>query len=155
MTTLPEPELHLPAAPSEADRAEAARLLAAIDEIPTAHRDTSPLPQYGPTPPVPQPGRPPMSQKAVDASGVMLAGSVASVPLGGMTCLVLYTLDQVDPVSLAIGATAPVALVLALARLLRGARPEPEVHQHYTGPVTQHTTRTETRGVWAKTINRT
>lgn len=124
---------------------------------PTAYRDNSPVPQYGTAPPVPQPGRPPMSQKAVDISGVMLAGSVASVPVGGMTCLVLYTLDQVDPISLTIGACAPVALVLAIGALLkrvRGVLPD-EIHQHYTGPVyqDQRNVHSSTRGVWAKTNN--
>jgi hypothetical protein len=98
-----------------------------------------------------------MSQKAVDVSSVMLAGSVASVPLGGMTCLVLYTLNQVDPVSLTIGASAPVALVLAISALLRRARgvlPD-EHHHHYDGPVyqDQRNVHTRTSGVWAKTTN--
>ena len=123
---------------------------------PTSFRDETPVPQYGTAPPVPQPGRPPMSQRATDISGVMLAGSVASVPLGGMTCLVLYTLDQVDPVSLTIGASAPVALVLAIGALLRRAKgvlPE-EHHHHYSGDVyEQHTTATS-KSIWNKNINK-
>ena len=123
----------------------------------TFHRDDTPVPTIGDTPPVAQPGRPPMSQRATDISGVMLAGSVASVPLGGMTCLVLYTLNQVDPVSLTIGASAPVALVLAASVLLRRAKgvlPD-EHHHHYNGPVhqDQRNVRTKTSGVWAKTNN--
>lgn len=124
---------------------------------PTSYRDHTPVPQYGPTPPVAQPGRPPMSQRATDISGVMLAGSVASVPVGGMTCLVLYTLDQVSPVSLAIGATAPVALILAIGALLRRAKgvlPD-EHHHHYTGPVyqDQRNVQSSSRGVWVKNTN--
>jgi len=44
--------------------------------------------------------------------------------------------------------------ILAIARLLRGAQPAPDIHHHYNGPVHQQTTHTETRGVWAKTTNR-
>ncbi|MFB7953403.1 hypothetical protein [Streptomyces sp. NPDC056045] len=127
---------------------------------PTAFHDTTPLPAYGPTPPVPQPGRPPMSQRATDASALMLSGSVAALSTGGATSLVLYTLGQVDPVTLAIGAAGPVALVLAAASLLRSAArakadAHTEHHHHYTGPVhqDQRTARTTTRGVWAKTTN--
>ncbi|MFF8694972.1 hypothetical protein ACF08W_22510 [Streptomyces sp. NPDC015144] len=128
--------------------------------ITTAFHDPTPLPAYGPTPPVPQPGRPPMSQKATDASALMLSGSVAALSTGGATSLVLYTLGQVDPVTLALGAAGPVALVLAAGSLLRSlgrarADTHTEHHHHYTGPVTQdhHTTHTTTRGLWAKTTN--
>lgn len=128
-----------------------------ITDFVTSWRDTTPLPQYGTTPPVAQPGRPPMSQRATDISGIMLAGSIASVPLGGMTCLVLYTLDQVDPVSLTIGASAPVALILAIAALLRRAKgvlPE-EHHHHYSGPVyqDQRNVQNKNSGVWVKNTN--
>jgi hypothetical protein len=160
MSVLPEPKPDAPAA-GQADRdsvinERADKMMAAISEIAsTSYRNTTPVPQYGTAPPVAQPGRPPMSQRATDVSGVMLASSVASVPLGGMTCLVLYTLDQVDPVSLAIGASAPVAFVLAISMLLKRARgvlPE-EHHHHYNAPVDQRTTHSSTRGVWAKTNN--
>ncbi|WP_369274502.1 hypothetical protein AB5J55_35295 [Streptomyces sp. R11] len=124
---------------------------------PTAYRDLAPVPQYGTAPPVAQPGRPPMSQRATDISGVMLAASVASVPLGGMTCLVLYTLDQVNPISLTIGASAPVALVLAIAALLRRAKGVlPEEHHHnYSGPVYQDQRNVQNKnvGAWVKNTN--
>ncbi|MFJ2794627.1 MULTISPECIES: hypothetical protein [unclassified Streptomyces] len=139
--------------------AEAARIITDA-YAPTAHRDTTPLPAYGPTPPVAQPGRPPMSQRATDASALMLSGSVAALSVGGATSLVLYTLGQVDPVTLATGAAGPVALVLAAGSLLRSlgrakADAHTEHHHHYTGPVTQdhHTTHTTTLGMWAKTTN--
>ncbi|MET9916242.1 hypothetical protein ABZZ04_04040 [Streptomyces sp. NPDC006435] len=133
-----------------------------IDEAytPTSHRDDSPLPAYGPTPPVAQPGRPPMSQGATDASALLLTGSVASLSVGGATSLVLYTLGQVDPVTLTVGAAGPVALVLAAGSLLRAAAraradAHTEHHHHYTGPVHQdhRSTHTTTRGVWARTTN--
>ncbi|MGW1226095.1 hypothetical protein [Streptomyces sp. NPDC002530] len=127
---------------------------------PTAFHDTTPLPTHGPTPPVAQPGRPPMSQRATDASALMLTGSVAALSLGGATSLVLYTLGQVDPVTLAVGAAGPVALILAAGSLLRSAgrakaAAHTEHHHHYTGAVTQdhRTTHTTTRGVWTKTIS--
>ncbi|MER5357548.1 hypothetical protein [Streptomyces sp. NPDC002785] len=127
---------------------------------PTSHRDDSPLPAYGPTPPIAQPGRPPMSQKATDASALMLTGSVAALSVGGATSLVLYTLGQVDPVTLAVGAAGPVTLVLAAGSLLRSlgrakADAHTEHHHHYKGPVHQdhRTSRTTIRGVWAKTTN--
>lgn len=156
MTTLPEPELRPlegPTVPTAADREEASRLLAALDEVPTAYRDTSPPPRYGPTPPVPQPGRPPMSSKAVDDTARMLGASAVIATTGGATAAVLWASSLADPVVVALVAGAPTVLVLALAKLMRGARPEPEVHHHYTGPVTQTTTHTETRGVWARTTN--
>lgn len=144
---MPEPATPM----SEEAAKEAARL------IETAFRDDTPIPAVGPTPPVPQPGRPPMSQKATDASMVMLAAGVASVPIGGSVSLVLYTLGHVDPTALAIGAAAPVALILAIGGLLRRARgvlPE-EHHHHYTGPVyqDQRTQTSSTRGLIARTNN--
>lgn len=139
------------------DQEAAAEARRIITDFATSWRDNTPIPTRGTAPPVAQPGRPPMSQRATDISGVMLAGSVASVPLGGMTCLVLYTLDQVDPVSLTIGASAPVALILAIGALLRRAKgvlPE-EHHHHYSGPVHQDQRQTHTKnsGVWVKNTN--
>jgi hypothetical protein len=124
---------------------------------PTSFRDTTPTPRYGNAAPIAQPGRPPMSQKAVDVSSIMLAGSVASVPFGGITCLVLYMLDQVNPVSLTVGASAPVAFVLAISVLLRRAKgvlPD-EHHHHYTGPVyqDQRNVKNKNTGVWVKNTN--
>lgn len=139
--------------------AQAADLIAAVEAAyatPTSYRDDSPLPAFGHTPPVAQPGRPPMSQRATDASTVMLAAGVASLPIGGSVSLVLYTLGQVDPVNLAIGAAAPVALVLAAGGLLRRlAGVRTEHHHHYDGATVQQDYReTHTKGVWARTDNR-
>ncbi|MEV5658154.1 hypothetical protein [Streptomyces sp. NPDC052291] len=159
-----QPPASRPLTPAEADL-HARRLIheayAPAYETPTAHRDDTPLPAYGPTPPVAQPGRAPMSQKATDVSALMLTGSVAALSLGGATSLVLYTLGQVDPVALAVGAGGPVALILAVGSLLRSAGrakadAHTEHHHHYKGPVhqDQRTTRTTNRGLWTKTINR-
>ena len=143
-------------------RQQAEAILAELDDIAaTAYRDPSPLPATGDTPPVPQPGRPPMSQKATDASILMLAVGAASLSVGAATSLVLYTLGHVDPAALAIGAAAPVALVLAIGALIRTATRglqgiHTTTHHHYNGPVSQqhHTVSTQTRGLFAKTINK-
>lgn len=139
-------------------------LINAVEEAlaaPTAYRDPTPTPTIGEALPVPQPGRPPMSQKATDASMLMLAAGAASLPIGGMTSLVLYTLGNVDPTALAIGAAAPVALVLAVGALIRAAGRGmqgigAEHHHYYNGPVQQksHNVTTQTRGLFAKTINK-
>ena len=138
---------------------EARRIIAEayrpVSETPTAYRDDAPLPARGSTPPVAQPGRPPMSQGATDASVVMLAGG-ATVSMIGLTAAVLmYVSQYADPVVCGLVFGAPTALVLALARLAKRAKPAPDVHQHYTGPVyqDQRNVHTTTRGVWAKTTN--
>jgi len=141
-------------------RRNAHQLMAAINEISmeraTAYRDDSPLPAVGPTPPVPQPGQPPMSQWAVDASGVMKGLAVASLPIGGG----LWLAGQVDPLALAIIGGVPIAGFLALARLVSKiktvveAAPAP-THNHYYGSVTQdsRSITSATRGVIANTRN--
>lgn len=151
-------------APKPSNRDQATQLIEAVNEAltpPTSYRDTSLLPAVGNAVPVPQPGRPPMSQKATDASMLMLAAGAASLPIGGATSLVLYTLGHVDPTALAIGAAAPVALVLAVGSLVRAASRGmqgigAEHHHHYAGPVHQEhrTVSTQTRGLFAKTINK-
>jgi hypothetical protein len=154
MHQLPEPPA-APAAgqttPTEADRIEAARL------IETAFRDDTPLPRHGSAAPVPQPGRPPMSQRAVDASTVMLSASVATLPPGAIAVGVMLASGYADPVVIGMICTAPAVLavpIFAIARALRGARPEPEVHQHYYGNVTHQTTHSSNTGLWARTDNR-
>ncbi|WP_432137636.1 hypothetical protein [Streptomyces sp. bgisy154] len=150
--------MHTETTPALTDDQAAVEARRIIADFATSYRDPAPLPAYGPTPPVPQPGRPPMSSKAVDTSVVMLAAGAASVPIGGSVSLVLYTLGHVDPTQLAIGAAAPVALILAIGGLLRRARGVlPEEHHHtYSGPVyqDQRTQQTKTSGLWARTDNR-
>ncbi|MDT9686396.1 hypothetical protein RND61_30640 [Streptomyces sp. TRM76323] len=143
---------------SESEAEARARQLIDSAYRPTSYRDSAPVPSYGPTPPVAQPGRPPMSQRATDISGLMLAAGAASLPLGGSAALVLYALGQVDPATLAVGATAPVALVLAVGSLIRSAgRAKADAaltthHHHYTGTVRQETTTVSstTRGLFAR-----
>jgi cytochrome c biogenesis protein CcdA len=101
-----------------------------------------------------------MSQKATDASVLILSAGAASVPIGGMTALIVYALGNANPVSLAIGAGAPAALaipILALAALVKRAKQTvPDVHHHhYNGTVVQDQRQlnTSTRGIWASTRN--
>ncbi|MEU6279553.1 hypothetical protein [Streptomyces sp. NPDC047028] len=122
-------------------------------ETPTAYRDDTPVPAHGSMPPVAQPGRPPMSQGATDASVVMLAGG-ATVSMIGLTAAVLmYVSQYADPVVCGLVFGAPTTLVLALAKLAKRAKPAPDIHQHYTGPVRQEHTTTHTRALIARTHN--
>ncbi|MFF0014566.1 hypothetical protein [Streptomyces sp. NPDC005374] len=142
--------------------AEAARIIAdayrPAPAVPTSYRDTSPLPAHGDTPPVTQPGVPPMSQRAVDASRLMLTAGLATVPPGLIAIGVLIASRQADPTVIGMICAAPAAVavpVLALARLFhRVAEAAPdEHHHHYTGPVRQEHTTTHTRAVFARTHN--
>lgn len=121
---------------------QAQMLIAAVEQAllaPTSYRDDSPLPTVGTAPPVPQPGRPPMSQGATDASVLMLTGSVLTVAVGGASSLVMLASGYADPVVCAIVFGAPAAAALAIGRLLgraKGVLPD-EHHHHYNGPVHQ------------------
>ncbi|MGJ5898469.1 hypothetical protein ACSCBZ_41970 [Streptomyces niveiscabiei] len=148
----------------DAAAAEAARIIAdayrPTPTLPTAYRDTSPLPAHGNTPPVPQPGIPPMSQRAVDASRLILTTGLATVPPGLIAIGILIASRQADPTVIGMICAAPAVIavpVLALARLFTRAREAtPDTHHHhYQGPVhqDQRTTHTRTTGMWAKTNN--
>lgn len=145
---------------------QAQRLIAAVNEAmtaPTRYRDETPVPAIGTALPVPQPGRTPMSQRATDASVLMLSAGAASLPFGGMTALIIYALGNANPVALAIGAGAPIGLaipILALSALVKRTKETvqaapPVIHQHYTGTVVQdqRQVNTTTRGIIANTRN--
>ncbi|WP_030812220.1 hypothetical protein [Streptomyces sp. NRRL S-337] len=134
--------------------AEARRIIADAYR-PTAYRDDTPIPAHGDTPPVAQPGRPPMSQGATDASVLMLAGGTATAMVGGTAAVLMYVSQFADPVACGLVFGAPTALVLALARLAKRAKPDPDIHHHYQGPVYQdrRTVHSRTTGMWAKTNN--
>ncbi|MCF3129854.1 hypothetical protein [Streptomyces olivochromogenes] len=140
---------------SEAQAEAEARRIIADAYRPTAYRDDTPVPAHGDTPPVVQPGRPPMSQGATDASVLMLAGGAATAMVGGTAAALMYVSQFADPVVCGLAFGAPTALVLALARLAKRAKPAPDVHHHYQGPVHQdrRTVHSRTTGVWAKTNN--
>lgn len=123
---------------------------------PTSFRDTSPVPVVGTAPPVAQPGRPPMSQAATDASALMLSGSALTIAVGGTGSLVMLASGYADPVVCAIVFGAPAALVLALARLVRRAKDAmpAEHHHHYSGPVYQQNQTVTNQNRWlGKTTN--
>ncbi|MFD0253704.1 hypothetical protein ACFVGX_22620 [Streptomyces sp. NPDC127113] len=145
--------------------AEAIRLIAEgySDNAPVAtrYKDPTPPPAIGYAPPVQQDGRAPMSQRATDISGIMLATGIASVPISGGISLVMWTVGQVNPVVVGIVCVAPVAFLGALSRVFKSAKAvvaaaPPTIHQHYEGTVIQDNTEvtTHTRGVIARTDNR-
>ncbi|MFI2757405.1 hypothetical protein ACH5A3_00795 [Streptomyces echinatus] len=150
--TSPRPALPDAVMSDDEAAAEARRIIADAYQ-PTAYRDTTPVPAHGHTPPVTQPGRPPMSQSATDASVLMLTSGATTAMVGGTAAVLMYVSQYADPLVCGLVFGAPTALVLALARLAKRARPAPDIHQHYEGPVyqEQHHTHTTTRGVWAKT----
>ncbi|MCQ1575414.1 hypothetical protein [Streptomyces parvus] len=151
------PEQPVAGQPDPTIQQNAARFLAAINDIEkaTSYRDPTTLPTVGPTPPVPQPGQPPMSQWATDVSGVLKAVSVASLPVGGA----LWIVGQVEPLTLAIILGSPAVAALAVARLVAKIKDANQatqpVVQNYYGNV-HHDTRnvtSTTRGVIANTRN--
>ncbi|MFF7332725.1 hypothetical protein [Streptomyces sp. NPDC008150] len=137
-----------PMTPADAD-AEARRIIAdayrPAPEQATAYRDDTPAPEFGSAPPVMQPGRPPMSQGATDASVLMLAGGTATTMVGGTSAVLMYVSQYADPIVCGLVFGAPIALVLALARLARHAKPDPDVNHHYAGPVSQTNTTAHVR----------
>ncbi|MFF3958833.1 hypothetical protein ACFYY1_37360 [Streptomyces sp. NPDC001890] len=145
--------------------AEAIRLIAEgySDNAPVAtfYKDVTPLPTTGYAPPVQQAGRAPMSQRATDISGIMLAAGLASVPISGGISLVLWTAGQIDPVVVGIICVTPVAFLGALSRVFKNAKAAveaapPVINEHYEGTVVQDRTEitTHNRGVIARTNNR-
>lgn len=158
--------------PSQHDRAtpanaaieeQASQLLAAMNAIAepvVVYRDDTPVPAIGTASPVPQPGRPPMSQKAVDASTLMLSAGAASLPVGAVTIGIMLASGHADPIVIAVICAAPTVLVLALARLMKRAKETvqaapAEHHHHYGAPVRQEfrSVRNETRGFGRSTTN--
>ena len=144
----------------------AAEIAAAVDAVyehPTAYRDPTPLPAVGINPPVPQPGRPPMSSKATDDSVRMISAGFLTLCAGGAVSGILHFSGHADPAVIGMMAAVPAGIavpVLALSHLVKRAKQAAEAlpaeqHHPYNGPVTQHhrTTNTTTRGVWATTRN--
>lgn len=170
MNRLPDPQQPTFQAGQPAINDQAALFLADVEDAfrtPTFHRDTSEVPTIGNTPPVAQPGRAPMSQRAVDLNTTILTSSVLATALGGAATGVLWASGQADASVIAwvcgCVVAVPVALtlpVLALKSLMKSAKevvqaaPAP-VHHHYNGNVTvdQRSLHTQTRGVIAHTRN--
>lgn len=138
-------------------------------QFPTHYRDDTKPPAIGTAPPVPQPGRPPMSQKAVDLNTTILSSSVLTAVLGGAATAVLWASGQANPTVIAwacgCAVAVPAALaipVLALKSLMTSAKEvvqaaPPEHHHHYSGHVYQDNRQnhlhTDTRGLIAVTRN--
>lgn len=158
--------------PHPTDRTELLKLAGQVDdalaaaiaeEQQTSYRDHTPIPRYGPTPPVPQHGTPPMSQRATDISRIIMYSSLATVPPGLIAIGIMVASEHANPTVIGMICAAPAALaipILAIARLLRGAKEvvqaaPAEIHQHYTGNVYQdhRATHTDTRSIWARTTN--
>ncbi|MFF9003648.1 hypothetical protein ACF1GW_38785 [Streptomyces achromogenes] len=171
MNRLPEPPARQPHATTAGqptpDTTAAAAFLAEIEDAmataPTTWRDPRPLPAYGPTPPVPQPGRPPMSQRAVDLNTTILTSSVLTIAIGGAATGILWASGHADPTVIGYIAAAPAALaipILALSRLVKRTKEvveaaPPVINQTYNGTVNQYapTVNSTNRGLWASTRN--
>lgn len=169
MNRLPEPTARQPHAPQAGQPTidhQAQQLINAVEDAlqtPTAYRDPSPIPTHGPTPPVTQPGRPPMSQRAVDVNTTILSTSVLTAVLGGSATAVLWASGHADPTVIGYICAAPAALaipVLALSRLAKRAKETveaapPVIHQHYNGTVIhdERTVHSKNTGLWASTRN--
>ncbi|WP_329376066.1 hypothetical protein [Streptomyces sp. NBC_01483] len=134
--------------------------------IPTFYKDNTKPPAIGTTPPVPQPGRPPMSQKAVDLNTTILTSSVFTAALGGSATAILWASGQANTTVIGWICGCVVAVpavltipVLALKSLMKAAKDvaeaAPPVHNHhYNGDVYQdhRSTSSKTTGIVA--INR-
>lgn len=135
--------------------------------VATSYRDPNPIPAIGTTPPVPQPGRPPMSQRAVDLNTTILSTSVLVAALGGAVSAALWASGKADPTVIAwicagiVAVPAALAIpVLALKGLMKSAKEvaqaAPPIHNHhYTGNVYQDHRQVQNKntGVWVHTRN--
>lgn len=135
--------------------------------IPTSFRDHSPVPTIGTAPPVPQPGRAAMSEKAVDDTARMIGASVVIAVTGGSATAVLWASGHANPAVIAwvcgCAVAVPVVLavpVLAVKSLMKKAKEvvqaAPTTHNHhYTGNVYQdhRSVHAENKGVWVRNTN--
>lgn len=158
MTRLPDPQQPLATQagqPTTDTLHRAAQIAAAVDAVyaqPTAVRITDPsIPSWregsriGTTPAVPQPGIPPQSWAAVDYAVRVLSTAVATALVSGSAALIMAASHFADPLvcgivfGAPIGLAAPIAALGSLARRAKEvvAAAPPEIHQYYSGPVTQ------------------
>lgn len=156
---------------------QARQLLDAVEDAmrtPTSYRCDDPTvpswvdgPRIGTALAVPQPGRPAMSQRAVDLNTTLISTSVVIVALGGAGSAILWASGHANPTVIAwicgCVVAVPVVLalpVLALKALMKSAKEvveaaPAEIHNHYNADVhqDQRNVHTRTSGVWAKTTN--
>lgn len=162
------------ATPTAVDRGQAARWLAALDELageqPTVIRVEDPdIPswkdgvQIGKVPPVAQSGIPPMSARTVEVTRAVMYCSLATVPPGLIAVAVMVASEHANPTVIGMICAAPAAIavpILALKALMGSAKQvveaAPAVHHHtYEGAVyqDQREIRSKNTGVWVKTNN--
>ena len=171
----PQPTATPAGQPHPTDRTELLKLAGEVDDAlaaaiaeekhHTSYRDHQPVPAYGTTPPVPQPGRAPMSQDAVDYSARILSTAVASVLFSASGSGLLIASNHANPTTLGLMIAAPAVLavpILALKSLMKSAKhvaeaTPPTINQHYNGPIYQDNRQqhlhTRTQGVIAYTRN--
>lgn len=113
------------------------------------------------SPPKLRPDVPAMSARTTEITRAVMYCSLATVPPGLIAVAVMVASEHANPTVIGMFCAAPAVIavpILAVARLVRraGEAAPPEIHQHYTGHVyqDQRSIHTETRGVWAKTVNR-
>lgn len=154
-----------PTAAAPTDRSEVTKLALAVEDaliesMKTSYRDTRPTPAIGTAPPVAQPGRTPMTQRATDASALMVAGGFLSLCLGAAVSAVLHFSGGANETVVVCLCAAPPATLFTLGRLLRRAKEVVEAapadqHHHYSGTVyqDQRQIRSQTSGVWVTNRN--
>lgn len=172
MTVLPEPTPTAPAAgqatPTDADREQIRRLVAAVDEIekPTSY-DNPDLPSWrdgsriGTTPPVPQPDARIAPQWAVGIAVASIGVGAGSTGLGCAAWLAFKGLSLVSVPGLerfaliVIAPFAGAAMVLtALGAAIGKARTAiTTIHNHNSGPVDQREIHSKNFGLAVKTDN--
>jgi hypothetical protein len=145
-------------------KAEAERIIAAAYQprtappVPTSYRDDTPLPAYGPTPPVPQDDRrivPPW------AAGIAVASIGVGAGITGVGCGAWLVLQGLASVTLAgvLMVTLPFAALAMVATAIGGAINQARsavTTNVYEGPVVQNTNIHNTshqRGMFARTRN--
>ncbi|MGX1794396.1 hypothetical protein ACWIGN_01005 [Streptomyces albidoflavus] len=124
----------------------------------TCYVDPTPVPAYGPTPPVPQPDHrtvPPW------AAGVAVASIGVGAGITGVGCGIWLVLQGLASITLAsvLFVTLPIAalaaVLVAVGSVVRGVRTaSAETHHHYAGPVHQEQTTTNNRWFSRSTTNR-
>jgi hypothetical protein len=148
-------------------KAEAERIIAAAYQpqpaaaspVATSFRDDTPLPKYGTTPPVPQ-----ADHRIVPgwAAGIAVASIGVGAGITGVGCGAWLVLQGLASVTLAgvLLVTLPFAGAAMVATAIGGAISKARAavtHNHYEGPVTQHTeisNTSTTRGMFfARTRN--
>lgn len=159
MTVMPEPKPTAPAAGQATNELTDSVIEAAVRDAlwQSSFRDETPVPKVGAASPVAQPGRPPMSQRATDASVMMIAGGWLSLCLGAAVSAVLYFSGTANETVVIAVVAGPPATFITLKSLIKGVKKAamPDVHNHtYSGPVYQRTTHTETRAIWNKNIDK-